>query len=89
MPLSCVISKFDNFYFENTLIDEKPNENALVYNISNKTFIGTQPFHIRLDIRDEFIRVYDGTKYLVLFEAEKNDIIYNSIRYLIDAKICL
>ena len=83
------IIKFEYFYFENILIDEKPNENVLVYNISYKTFIGTQPFRIRLDKIDEFIRVYDGTRYLVLFGAEKYDIIYNRIIHLIDAKMVL
>ena len=33
-----------------------------------------------------FIRVYDGTRYLVLFSLEKNDAIYNRIRYLIGVK---
>ena len=35
---------------------------------------------------DGFIRVYDGTRYLVLFESEKYDFIYNKIRYLISVK---
>ena len=35
---------------------------------------------------DGFIRVYDGTRYLVLFESEKYDSIYNKIRYLISVK---
>ena len=83
------IIKFKYFYFENILIDEKPNENILVYNISYKTFIGTQPFRIRLDKIDEFIRVYVGTRYLVLFGTEKYDIIYIRIRYLTDAKMVL
>ena len=61
----------------------------MVYNISYKTFIGTQPFRIILDKIDEFIRVYDGTRYLVLFGAEKYDIIYNRIIHLIDAKMVL
>ena len=83
------IIKFEYFYFENVLIDEKPNENVLAYNISYKTFIGTQPFRIRLDKIDEFIRVYVGTRYLVLFGTEKYDIIYIRIRYLTDAKMVL
>ena len=83
------IIKFEYFYFENILIDEKPNENVLAYNISYKTFIGTQPFRIRLDKIDEFIRVYVGTRYLVLFGTEKYDIIYIRIRYLTDAKMVL
>ena len=83
------IIKFEYFYFENILIDEKPNENVLAYNISDKTFIGTQPFRIRLDKIDEFIRVYVGARYLVLFGTEKYDIIYIRIRYLTDAKMVL
>ena len=35
---------------------------------------------------DRFIRFYDGTRYLVLFESEKYDSIYNRIRYLINVK---
>ena len=83
------IIKFEYFYFENILIDEKPNENVLAYNISYKTFIGTQPFRIRVDKIDEFIRVYVGYRYLVLFGTEKYDIIYIRIRYLTDAKMVL
>ena len=37
----------------------------------------------RSDKVDVFIRVYDGTRYLVLFGREKFDGIYNRIRYLI------
>ena len=33
-----------------------------------------------------FIRDYDGTKYLVLFDSEKYDAIYDRIRYLTDFK---
>ena len=35
---------------------------------------------------DAFIRVYDRTRYLVLFGSEKYDSIYNRIRYLIGVK---
>ena len=35
---------------------------------------------------DGFIRVYDVTRYLVLFGAEKYDFIYNRVRYLIVVK---
>ena len=33
-----------------------------------------------------FIRVYDGTRYLVLFRTEKYDLICNRIRYLLRVK---
>ena len=41
--------------------------------------------HVRFDKIDGFIRIYDGTRYLVLFGPEKYDAIYNSIRYLVKA----
>ena len=64
-------------------LDEKSLENILIYNISHKTFIGAKPLHIRFDKVDGFIRVYDGTKYLVLLGLEKEDTIYNRIRCLL------
>ena len=70
---------------DNILIDKKSNENVLVYNISSKNVI-PKPLRIRFDKIDGFIRVYDGTRYLVLFGGEKNDSIYNRIRYLISVK---
>ena len=48
--------------------------------------IGAKPMRIRLDKVNEFIRVCDGTRYLVLFGSEKYDLIYNRIRYLIGVK---
>ena len=41
---------------------------------------------IRFDKTDRFIRVYGGTRYLVLFKNEKYDFIYNKIGYLIWVK---
>ena len=48
--------------------------------------IGGKPLRIRFHKIDRFIRVYDGTRYLVLFGSEKYDFIYNRIRYLIGVK---
>ena len=45
-----------------------------------------KPLRIRFDQIDGFIRVYDGTRYLILFGSEKYDFIYNRIRYLIGVK---
>ena len=39
----------------------------LDYNISYKTFIGAKPLRISFDKVGRFIRVYDGTRKLVLF----------------------
>ena len=49
----------------------------------------TKPLHISFGKVDGFIRVYDGTKYFVLFELEKHDSIYNRIRSLISKKMVL
>ena len=48
--------------------------------------IGTKSLCIRSNKINGFIRVYDGTRYLVLFGAEKYDFIYNRVRYLIGVK---
>ena len=68
------------------VIDEKSHENFLIYDISYKTLIDKKALRIRFDKIDEFIIIYDGTKYLTLFGSEKYDAIYNRIRYLIRIK---
>ena len=42
---------------------------------------------IRIDKIDGFIKVYDGIRYLVIFDHWLYDEIYNRIRYLIGEKI--
>ena len=64
----------------------KNNTNILVYKISYKTLIGGKPLLYRFNEVDGHIRVYDGTRYLVLFRPEESDAIYNRIRYLISQK---
>ena len=41
---------------------------------------------IRYDKIDGFIRVYDRTRFLILFGSQKYDYIYNRIRYLLFEK---
>ena len=41
---------------------------------------------MKFDETDGLIRVYYGTRYLVLFGSEKYDFIYNRSRYLISVK---
>ena len=53
----------------------------LVYN-----YKGAEPFRIIFGKIDGFIRVYDGATYLVLFSAEKFDIICDRIRHLAGVK---
>ena len=80
------ITKIEGFNLDNILIDEKSYENILVYHISYKTLIDAKPLGINFDKVDEFIGIYDGTRYLVLFVSEKYDFIDNRIRYLTGVK---
>ena len=80
------IIEIEDFDFDNNLTDGKSYENVLVYNISYKTLIDAKSLRIRFDKIDGFFRVYDGTRYLVLFGTKKYDYIYNRIRYLVSAK---
>ena len=48
--------------------------------------MGAKPLHIRLDRIDGLLKIYDGTRYLVLFGSERYDAIYNKIRCLIREK---
>ena len=41
---------------------------------------------IRFDKIDGIVRVYDGTRYLLLFSKKKYDAVYDRIRYLISLK---
>ena len=61
-------------------------ENNLFFDILYKTFMGAEPFRIRFDQIDGFIKIYDGTRYLALFSAKRYDAIYERIRYLISEK---
>ena len=58
----------------------------MVDDISCKTLIVTKLLCIRFDKTDGFNRVYDSTRYLVLFGDEKYYLIYNRIRYLKEVK---
>ena len=52
---------------------------VLIYNISHKNLVVAKTLRIRFDKIDGFIRVYDRTRYLVLFGSEKYDFIYYKI----------
>ena len=45
----------------------------MVYDNSYKTLIGAKQLRISFDKVGEFLRVYDGTRYIVLFGPEKYD----------------
>ena len=78
--------KCEDFDFDKILIDENSYQNILVYIISYKTLMDAPPNHMSFNKIYEFVRVYDGTRYLLLFWGQKYDFIYNSIRYLIQGK---
>ena len=67
------IIKTEDFDPDNISVDQKSYENILIYNISCKNLIAAKPLRIRFDIIDEFIRVYDGPRCLVLFGSENYD----------------
>ena len=58
----------------------------MIYDISYKTLIVAKPLPIRFSKIDGFIRIYDGTRYLLSCGSEKYDAIYNRIKYLISQK---
>ena len=58
----------------------------LIYNISYKTLINPKSLRIKFNQIDGFIRIYDGTRYLILFDAGEYEAIYNKIKYLISLK---
>ena len=80
------IIQIEDFNFYNILINERSYKNILVYNISYKTSIGSKPLRIRFDKVNEFFRISDVTRYLILFGPEKYDAIFNRIRCLIRVK---
>ena len=61
------------------LIDEKPHENTSNYGVSYKISIDWRPLHTTFDKIDRLIRVYYGTRYLVLLGPEKYNAIYKRI----------
>ena len=61
------IIKLEDIDFGNILIDEKSHKNILIYDISYITLIGSKPLRIRFDKTDGFIKIYDGTRYLIVW----------------------
>ena len=61
-----MIIKLEDFDFDNIWINEKSNENILIYDISYKTLIGVKPLHIRFDKIDEkYDAIYNRIRYLI------------------------
>ena len=64
----------------------KNDTHIFIYGFSYKLLIGAQKLLVKFNKIDEFIRTYDGDRYLVLFGLEKYDVICNRIRYIISQK---
>ena len=75
------IIKLEDFDLVNVFIHETSHENILIYCISYKTLIVSKLLQIRFDKIDEIIRIYEKTRYLLLFCTRKYDAIYDKIRY--------
>ena len=58
-------------------LDKKSYENILTLGILYKTFVGAKPLRVRFDKIDGFIKIYDRTRYLVLFGSGRYDEIYD------------
>ena len=58
----------------------------MTYDILYKTFIVSKPLCITFDKIDEYFRIYNETRYLVLLGPEKYDTICNETRYLVNQK---
>ena len=54
------------------------HENILIYDISNKTLLGTKPLHDKILKIDGFIKILYGTRYVTLLSSEKYYTIYNN-----------
>ena len=69
------IIKIEDFNFDNILLDEKSRGSALIYDMSDKLLTGRKTLRISFD---GLVRVYDGTRYLVLFGGEKKMISFTT-----------
>ena len=83
------IIRLGDFGINNILIDKKSHGNIFIYDISCKILIRSKAFNIRPNKKDGYIRIFDGTRYLVLLCLGKYDDIYNRITYLINLKISI
>ena len=78
--------KIKDIDFDNILFDEKSYKNILIYDKSQKTFMGVKPLRIWFDKVYGVIENYDGTRYLELFDSWIYNRIYDKINYLVGEK---
>ena len=72
--------------FNGLLLNKKSLKDNLVYDLSYKTCMGRKPLRIRFDQIYGSIKVYNGIRYLVIFDHWLLDEIYNRIRYTASEK---
>ena len=75
------IIEIQNFDFDNNILDEKWEDNNLMYDVLHKTMIGAKPLDIMFDKVNGFITDYDEVKYLILFVLGKYDAFFDRILY--------
>ena len=80
------IIKLKDFDLDHFLIDENSHENILIYDRWYNTLFGSKSLQIRFDKIDEIIRIYDESRYIILFGKKKYGALYNKITYLVSIK---
>ena len=75
----------DDINVDRILLDKKPFENILVYNILYKKFMDPKPLHIRFNKADGIIKIYDGVRYLELSNSY-NEFFYKNFFILENTK---
>ena len=63
--------------------EKRSHGNTLIYDVWNEIFIGAKPLRICFEKLDGFIKLCNGTIYLVLFGPERYGAVYNRISCLI------
>ena len=79
----------NDLYLNNFLLDEKAQENILIYDNAYKLLYGAKSLHVMFDKVDGCIRKYDRTKDLGLFHSDEKQIISHRIKYLIMLKLII
>ena len=80
------IIRFKDFDSDNILLDDKSYGIILIYDVFHKNLIGVNPLHLIFNKIDGLIRVFNGSRYLVLLGPGKYDVICNRFRYLVGLK---
>ena len=78
--------EIEDYDFYNILLAEKLYETFFIHDISYKFLISAKSLGIRFDKVDEFIRVYDAGRCLVLLGPKNYDAVCNRISYLAGVK---